>query len=72
MAHSRWCSRWTVRATRPNAISHVTARYVRALLAGEAGDLAQVQALARKLLDRPGFFGRKLGEAVVARTRVRR
>jgi Tfp pilus assembly protein PilF len=44
--------------------ANVTGRYARALLRGEARELAQLQALARRLLDRPGFFGRGLAEEV--------
>lgn len=46
--------------------SNVTARYARAVLAGEAGDAARLAALARRLLDRPGFFGDRLHESVLA------
>jgi Flp pilus assembly protein TadD len=45
---------------------NVTGRYARALLAGEAGDAQRLQALAARLLDRPGFFGKKLREALPA------
>jgi Flp pilus assembly protein TadD len=50
---------------------NVTGRYARALRAGEAGDAAKLNALARQLLDRPGFFGGSLGEMVDASTRRR-
>lgn len=46
--------------------SNVTARYARAVLAGEAGDAARLAALARRLLDRPGFFGGRLHDSVLA------
>jgi tetratricopeptide (TPR) repeat protein len=49
---------------------NVTARYARALLAGQARDARQVQALVARLLDRPGFFGGSLGEAVLRATRA--
>jgi tetratricopeptide (TPR) repeat protein len=42
----------------------VTAGYVRALASGAAGDPASIQALARRLLDRPGFFGGRLGDSL--------
>lgn len=48
---------------------NVTARYARALLAGEAGDPQAIEQLVRTLLDRPGFFGGSLGDAVLARLR---
>lgn len=48
---------------------NVTARYARALLASEAGDVQAVERLVRSLLDRPGFFGGSLGDAVRARLR---
>jgi len=51
--------------------ANVTGRYARALLAGEAGDRAALQRLARRLLDRPGFFGSTLGEAVASHTQNR-
>lgn len=41
---------------------NVTGRYARALLAGEASDTVQLAQLARRLLDRPGFFGGKLSD----------
>ncbi len=47
---------------------NVTGGYARALLAGDAGDAHRLQALARRLLDRPGLFGRKLSDAVISRT----
>lgn len=43
---------------------NVTGRYARALLSGQAGDAHQLAELARRLLNRPGFFGRKLSEWV--------
>lgn len=46
--------------------ANVTARYARAVLAGEAGDAARLAALARRLLDRPGFFGGRLHDSVLA------
>lgn len=46
--------------------SNVTARYARALLAGEAGDAVRLAALARRLLDRPGFFGGRLRDSLPA------
>ena len=42
----------------------VTAGYVRALASGEVGDAASIQALARRLLDRPGFFGGRLSDSL--------
>lgn len=42
---------------------NLTARYVRALMAGEASDSANLQRLALRLLDRPGFFGGKLSDS---------
>lgn len=48
---------------------NLTGRYARALLAGEAGDRQAVEKLARRWLDRPGFFGRSLGETVLRQTR---
>jgi Tfp pilus assembly protein PilF len=50
---------------------NVTGRYARALLAGEAGDRAALERLAARLLDRPGFFGGKLGDAVLSQLRAR-
>lgn len=46
--------------------SNVTAGYARAVLAGEAGDAARLAALAKRLLDRPGFFGGRLHDSVLA------
>lgn len=46
--------------------ANVTGRYARAVLAGEAGDLTRLMALAGRLLDRPGFGGGTLGDAVAA------
>lgn len=43
---------------------NVTGRYARALLAGDATSAAQLDALARHLLDRPGFFGGSLSDAL--------
>lgn len=43
--------------------ANVTGRYARALLAGEAVP-EKLPALAQRLLDRPGFFGGKLGDAL--------
>ena len=40
----------------------LTAAYARSVQQGEAGDVQAVRALARRLLDRPGFFGRPLRE----------
>lgn len=48
--------------------ANVTGRYARALLAGEAGDLARLLALSDRLLDRPGFASGKLSDAVRAAT----
>lgn len=42
---------------------NVTGRYARALLSGEA-DPDKLPALAQRLLDRPGFFGGKLSDAL--------
>lgn len=42
---------------------NVTARYARALIAGDAGDMQSLQRLALRLLDRPGFFGGKLSDS---------
>jgi len=50
---------------------NVTGRYARALLAGEAGDREAIERLARRLLDRRGFFGGTLGDAVLRQTRPR-
>jgi Flp pilus assembly protein TadD len=44
--------------------NNVTGRYARAVLQGEAGDAERLAALAGRLLDRPGFLGAKLSEAV--------
>ncbi len=46
--------------------SNVTARYARAVLSGEAGDAGRITRLARRLLDRPGFFGGRLHDSVLA------
>ena len=46
--------------------ANLTGRYARALLAGEAGDRAALERLARRLLDRPGLFGGRLSDAVLA------
>ncbi|HYE39842.1 MAG TPA: tetratricopeptide repeat protein, partial [Ramlibacter sp.] len=43
--------------------TNVTGRYARAWLSGQAGP-DRLQALAQRLLDRPGFFGGKLSDAV--------
>lgn len=43
---------------------NVTAHYARALLAGELRDVQRLQALLQRLLDRPGFFGRRLRDAL--------
>lgn len=43
--------------------TNLTARYARALLAGDARDVQSVQRLALRLLDRPGFFGGKLSDS---------
>lgn len=51
--------------------ANVTGRYARALLAGEAGGREAVERLALRLLDRRGFFGGTLGEAVLRHTRPR-
>jgi tetratricopeptide (TPR) repeat protein len=48
--------------------ANVTGRYARALLAGEAGDREALARLARRLLDRRGFFGGKLSETVLRQT----
>lgn len=42
---------------------NVTARYARALIAGDAAHMQAVQRLALRLLDRPGFFGGKLSDS---------
>lgn len=42
---------------------NLTARYVRALVAGEISDAASLRKLAVRLLDRPGFFGNKLSDS---------
>jgi tetratricopeptide (TPR) repeat protein len=42
----------------------VTAGYVRALASGAVGDAASIHALARRLLDRPGFFGGRLSDSL--------
>ena len=47
----------------------VTAGYVRAFAKGEARDAASVHALARRLLDRPGFFGGRLSDGLPPRPR---
>jgi tetratricopeptide (TPR) repeat protein len=47
--------------------ANVTGRYARALLAGDASDRAAIERVARRLLDRPGFFGGTLAETVRAR-----
>lgn len=44
--------------------AQVTGAYARAVLAGEAAVPRRVQALARRLLARPGFFGRPLAAAL--------
>jgi tetratricopeptide (TPR) repeat protein len=44
--------------------ANVSGRYASAVLAGEAEGILQVQQLAKRLLDRPGFFGGKLSDAV--------
>jgi len=46
--------------------SGVTARYARALLEGEASDVVRLRTLARRLLDRPGFFGGRLTDSLPA------
>lgn len=46
---------------------NVTGRYARAVLAEEASDPARLAQLAGRLLDRPGFFGGKLSDAVTRR-----
>jgi Flp pilus assembly protein TadD len=43
---------------------NVTGRFAHAWLAGKASDGAQLQRLARGLLDRPGFGGRRLADAL--------
>lgn len=43
---------------------NVTGRFAQALLRGEAADARGLQVLARRLLDRPGFFGGKLRDWV--------
>jgi tetratricopeptide (TPR) repeat protein len=43
--------------------SNMTGRYARALMAGEV-DAQRLPALARRLLDRPGFFRGKLSDAL--------
>lgn len=42
---------------------NITARYARAVIAGDAADVQAVQRLALRLLDRPGFFGGKLSDS---------
>jgi len=42
---------------------NVTARYARALLAGDVRDAESLHRVAVRLLDRPGFFGGKLGDS---------
>ncbi|MBL0392083.1 tetratricopeptide repeat protein [Ramlibacter monticola] len=49
--------------------ANVTGRYARALLAGQAGERAALERLARRLLDRPGFFGGKLSDTVLGRAK---
>ncbi|MBE7367181.1 tetratricopeptide repeat protein [Ramlibacter pallidus] len=44
--------------------TNVTGRYARAVVAGEARDISRLAELAERLLDRPGFFGRKLSDAI--------
>ncbi|NML42935.1 tetratricopeptide repeat protein [Ramlibacter sp. G-1-2-2] len=46
---------------------NVTGRFAQALLRGEIGDAARLQALAHRLLDRPGFFGGKLRDSMPKR-----
>lgn len=43
---------------------NVTGRFARTVLAGEVHDAERLHTLARRLLDRPGFFGGKLADAV--------
>lgn len=45
---------------------NVTARYARALASGELRQAGALQALARRLLDRPGFFGGGLADEMPA------
>jgi tetratricopeptide (TPR) repeat protein len=47
--------------------SNVTGRYARALAAGDAADAQALQALADRLLDRPGLFGGNLRDEFAAR-----
>jgi cytochrome c-type biogenesis protein CcmH/NrfG len=47
---------------------NVTARFARAVQQGGATDPHRLQALAQRLLDRPGFFGGKLSDAVIGAT----
>jgi tetratricopeptide (TPR) repeat protein len=49
--------------------ANVTGRYARALRSGEAGDRERLARLADRLLDRPGFFGRSLGQEFNAAVR---
>lgn len=44
--------------------ANLTGRFARAWQRGQAQDAAALQALAARLLDRPGFFGGRLAEAV--------
>lgn len=57
-----------VRAQKLDA-ANVTGRFARAVLANEVQDLARLAELADRLLDRPGFFGGKLSDAVVGAPR---
>jgi Flp pilus assembly protein TadD len=45
--------------------ANLTGRYARALLAGEASDRAGLEKLARRLLDRRGFFAGVLSDTVL-------
>ncbi|MEJ8837145.1 tetratricopeptide repeat protein [Ramlibacter sp. AN1133] len=51
--------------------ANVTGRYARALLAGEVRDREALARLARRLLDRGGFFGGKLSDSVLRQTGAR-
>jgi Tfp pilus assembly protein PilF len=50
--------------------ANVTGRYARALVAGEAGHAQALHALADRLLDRPGLFGRRLRDDFASHTKL--
>jgi Tfp pilus assembly protein PilF len=50
--------------------ANVTGRYARALAAGEAGHAQALQALADRLLDRPGLFGGRLRDDFASHTEL--